>query len=271
VLLTAVPVLAGLAVVAVAYLRGVRTWRARAARAVGPWAPVLAVAGLAVVAAALVPAMDRGAEALFSLHMAQHLALGLVAPLLLVLGRAGDGLAWSVRPATRRELRAMVPGAWHRVRRSPAFPLLAAAATLAAWFAWHAPPLYDLALRQPAVHVVEHLTLFATGWLLWSAAVAQRRQAAPGVLALFLVTLGLGVLGAVLALAPHALYPGHAAGSAAWGVDPLADQQLGALVMWTPGGLVYLVAAMVQLVRWLGFDSASPGLVRTAPHPEPAP
>jgi cytochrome c oxidase assembly factor CtaG len=223
------------------------------------------VVGLLVAAGALLPPVDHVAEALFTVHMDQHLALGLVAPLLLALGRAGDGLAWAIDPGTRRQLRAMGPTGWHRLRRSPAFPLVGAAATLLVWFAWHVPAAYDLALRQPAVHALEHLSLVASGCLLWMAVVGHRRRAAPGMLALFLVTLGLGVLGAVLALAPHALYPVQAAGAEARGVDPLADQQVGALFMWTPGGVVYLLAAVIQLVRWLGLEPSTPRAARVAP------
>jgi putative membrane protein len=56
--------------------------------------------------------------------------------------------------------------------------------------------------------------------------------------------LQMGLLGALIALAPTALYAPHLATTAAWGLSPLEDQQLAGLIMWIPAGGIYLAAAV---------------------------
>lgn len=54
-----------------------------------------------------------------------------------------------------------------------------------------------------------------------------------------------GVLGALLARSRTPWYPVYAATAQSIGIDPLADQQLGGLLMWVPGSVAYLIAALV--------------------------
>jgi putative membrane protein len=58
-------------------------------------------------------------------------------------------------------------------------------------------------------------------------------------------------LGALLTFAGKPLYPAQSVGAVHWGFSPLEDQQLAGLIMWMPGGLVYLCAASVWFVWWL--------------------
>ena len=127
-----------------------------------------------------------------------------------------------------------------------------AVAVVAAWYAWHLPGLYGAALDHPSIHVLEHLTFMVTGGWYWAAVAPHRRRTGGVVLASFTVALALGFLGAVLSLSPVAFYEGHVSGSTE--AARLDDQHLGGLLMWTPGGLVHLLAAVVQLTRWLGLD-----------------
>ena len=57
----------------------------------------------------------------------------------------------------------------------------------------------------------------------------------------------MGFLGALITLAPRAVYAPHALTAAAWGLTPLGDQQLGGIIMWIPGCLVFLVFALLAL------------------------
>jgi putative membrane protein len=109
-------------------------------------------AGTAVLlAAALMP------DDTFALHMAQHLLLGDLAPLFVVLGLNGPLLrpALALRPV--RALRALT-------RPLVALPLWAVDLCV-----WHLAPLFDSALRHDALHALQHLCFFAGGALLWSA------------------------------------------------------------------------------------------------------
>ena len=57
----------------------------------------------------------------------------------------------------------------------------------------------------------------------------------------------MGVLGALITFASHPLYRVHALTTAAWGLTPLHDQQLGGVIMWVPAGVIFLVAIVHAL------------------------
>jgi putative membrane protein len=58
-------------------------------------------------------------------------------------------------------------------------------------------------------------------------------------------------LGALLALSGTPWYAAYTQTAAAWGLTPLEDQQLAGLIMWIPGGGVYLVVMLALLAAWL--------------------
>ena len=68
---------------------------------------------------------------------------------------------------------------------------------------------------------------------------------------MFTTALHSSLLGALLTFAPTPWYPAYAHTTAAWGLTPLEDQQLGGLVMWIPAGVVYLLAALALGAGWL--------------------
>lgn len=107
--------------------------------------------GLVVLAGAeLIPSDER-----FSLHMAEHLLIGDVAALLLVLGLTGPVLA----PVLRRT----------RVFRFLSHPLVALPAWALSLYVWHLPPLYEGAVRHPGVHGLEHASFLFFSVNLWMA------------------------------------------------------------------------------------------------------
>lgn len=241
-------VVAGCAIAALLYVRGVRAIRRRAGgRLVPPWrtgAFALAVIALLI---ALVSPLDALAGALFSAHMVQHLLLVMVAAPLLVLGDPMTAGLWALTPRARRGV-----GAWWRRRRAlrAAWRLISSAG--AAWvlhvvalWIWHVPSLYDGAVADGAVHVLEHATFLATALLFWWVpfrAHGRRLGGGASLLYLFGAVLQGTLLGALLALARHPLYAAHFGTTRAWGLTPLEDQQLAGLLMWVPAGFVYLAA-----------------------------
>jgi cytochrome c oxidase assembly factor CtaG len=58
-----------------------------------------------------------------------------------------------------------------------------------------------------------------------------------------------GALGAVLTLSSRLLYTVYASTTQPWGLSPIEDQQVGGLIMWVPGGLAYIAAALALVVR----------------------
>ena len=245
-------VLLGLVVVAAGYGRGVRRlWRA-GPRVVRGWQAAAFVAGLAVVALALLSPLDALAGVLFSAHMAQHMLLVMVAAPLLVLGAPGLpltvalGAGWRRRLALLRRHAATAAG-----RRLLSRPVVAWGVHVGVLWAWHLPVPYQTALADDLVHAAEHASFLGSAMLFWW--VLARRRLAPGFAMLYLFAAALqgSALGALLTLAPAVLYPLQAAGSALWGLTPLADQQLAGLVMWVPADLIYLGAAAALFIRWL--------------------
>ena len=217
--------------------------------------------GVALALVAVASPVDALGDDLFSMHMVQHLLLGLVAPLLIVLGAP-------VRVMTHalpRRRRIQVSRVGHRVTRrtglrraAVATGILAVAVHVGTFYLWHVPAAYDLAERHEVVHAVEHATMLLAGLALWWVVLGVRWQNRSGlaVLYLFLAGLPMGALAALLTLAPEPLYSAHLATTAEWGLTPLEDQQLAGAIMWVPGGLVYLATATVVFVGWLGSGPA---------------
>ena len=119
-------------------------------------------------------------------------------------------------------------------------------ATAALWL-WHAPAAYDAALGNMALYWVMQASLFGSAWLFWRAAFSQ--PGGSGVVWVFLAYLAMGMLGAILTLAPGAVYATHATAPLLWGLSPLSDQQLGGLIMWMPAGLPFAVWGAVLARR----------------------
>ena len=159
----------------------------------------------------------------FSTHMVQHLLLGDLGPLLIVLGLAG-----SVRLA---------------------HPFVALPLWTATIVAWHLTPLYDAALDHVWLHQVEHLCFFAAGLLLWTSILldgpawftAARRL--PYVLAMWLVSLSLSQ---VFIWSDHSYYSRYS----------VADQRTGGGVMLIEGSFVMLGVVVWLLLRVLAESEA---------------
>ncbi len=248
---------AALATAAVAYGQACRVARSLTPRHPVPgWRQAAFFGGLAVVAVALLSPVDTYADALLSVHMAQHVHLTLVAAPLLLLGQPGTLALRVVSPARRRR--------WLRAGQSPVVRL--ASAPLVAWtvFAaagWviHFSPLFDAALRSRPVHVAEHALFLGTAVLFWWPVVGGhpgRRPLAHPVRLLYLgvampqnTFLALAVLGA-----DGVLYSHYADLARPWGPSPLADQRQGAGLMWVAGDLILLVSVLLVAAAWASHE-----------------
>jgi cytochrome c oxidase assembly factor CtaG len=233
-------------------------------------------AGWAVLAGALVSPLHAAGERSFAAHMLEHELLMLVAAPLLVLGRPLGFFAWGLpRPLRRLAGRVERSGPFAAVWRFLVHPVPATILQAVALWAWHAPGPFDLALREPGWHVVQHLSFLASALLFWSAVLDAHRTAARPALAagcLFATTTIGGALGALMAFSWSPWYPAYAAlGLTPLGLTPVEDQQLAGLLMWIPGGLVHMGAALAILGRVLREerpDRTAPPM-RVAPHGPP--
>jgi cytochrome c oxidase assembly factor CtaG len=133
-------------------------------------------------------------------------------------------------------------------------------------WAWHIPALYDAALANRAVHVLEHAGFLATAALFWWAVLLGHGHRPPhgaGVLYTFGLAAQSTALGAMLTFARTPWYTSHLTSAARHGLSPLEDQQLAGLIMWVPGGLVYLGLALGLFAVWLKSGEAPPAAART--------
>ncbi len=119
----------------------------------------------------------------------------------------------------------------------------------AVFWGWHAPAAYGAAMSNDLVYGLMQLSLLASAVAAWRAVRAAPPPAAVAGLLAAMVLMGL--LGAILTFTPRALYAPHALTTAAWGLTPIADQQLAGLIMWIPAAAVYLVFALAILGRLL--------------------
>jgi putative membrane protein len=229
---------------AILYALGVgRLWR-RAGKGRGIRAADTArfAAGWAMLAIALFSPLDTLAPRSFFLHMVQHEMLMVVAAPLLVLSRPLEAFAWALGPVR-------LPQRWWRWLSEPIVAWCFHA--LALWL-WHAPLLFSLALAHQGMHALQHTCFFLSALAFWWAVCgpAARASGAVALGLLFTTMLHTSALGALLAVAPTAWYAA-AMPTPLYGLTPLEDQQLGGLVMWVPGSLAYLAAALAIARRWL--------------------
>ncbi|HJQ20200.1 MAG TPA: cytochrome c oxidase assembly protein [Gemmatimonadaceae bacterium] len=263
--------LIGVGILTLAYAAGVRrAWRhAGRDRGMRSWQVAAGAGGMAVLALALLSPIDVLAESLFAAHMTQHVLLAVVAPPLLVAGHVDVAVLWLFTPARRRRLtaavrrRRMLVVAWHFLTR----PLPAFAIHGIALWAWHAPWLYQRALQQPLVHVLEHASFVGTACMLWWSILrpqqSRRAAYAVGIFALFLTALHSSALGALLTISQQPWYPAqHATGL--FGLSAIEDQQLAGLIMWVPAGFLYFGSAAALFALWMREMGRQPDLVHAS-------
>ena len=237
-----------------------RAWRrAGVGRGVPQWRAIVFATGLLAVLVALISPLDTLGDDLSWVHMTQHMMLMVVAAPLIVLGAPGLVGAWALPRAWRKmshfplwPRRAVSRRRLRRLFWNPLFVWLLHAIIL---WAWHLPALYELALIDPLVHDIEHLSFFLVACLFWRVAIDPRAQLRlnPGLSVLYLFTTSLHamMLGVFMALSPSVWYPIYAGRTKLWGLSPLEDQQLAGLIMWMPGCAVYAIVAAGLLAGWL--------------------
>jgi putative membrane protein len=214
--------------------------------------------GWFVLAVALVSPLHQAGERSFAAHMLEHELLMLVAAPLLVLGRPIGVALWALPRRSRLALRDWSrSAAFHYFWRTVSGPASATALQLVGLWAWHAPALFDLALRSDGWHIAQHLSFLVTALLFWHALLRQPRTGL-AVSCLFVTALLSGALGGLMAVSSSPWYARYAAlGMTPYGLTAAEDQQLAGLLMWIPGGALHAVVALVLLQRLLRDGSAT--------------
>jgi putative membrane protein len=225
------------------YHRRTRTLAAQG-RPVPAWRRWCFAAGLAVFAVALVPPIGTLSDELFAVHMVEHLLIGDGAALLLVLGLSGPVLAPLLRVRAIDRLRVLT------------HPVVAIALWAVNLYAWHAPALYQAALRHDAIHALEHALFLGCSMAMWMALLGPFPKPAwfgtAAQLGYIVAVRLIGtVLGNIFIWSGHPYYPFYLTGDAHWHVSPLADQSAAGAVMMVEESLL-----TIGLFCWLFLKAA---------------
>jgi cytochrome c oxidase assembly factor CtaG len=212
-------------------------------RAVPGWRRVCFNAGLVIIVLTLTLLGDLGDE-LFSVHMAEHLLMADVGALLLVLGLTGPVLAPVLRLPLVGRLRVL------------SHPVPALALWMLNLLVWHLPGPHEAAVRDEALHALQHASFIAAGVGSWLALLGPLPKPAwfgnaarlGYVLA---VRLAGGLLGNILVFGGQPFYDVYAAGEASRGISPAGDQNAAGAIMMIEGSILTIL-----LFCWLFLRAA---------------
>jgi putative membrane protein len=239
--------LAPLLIAAVLYAKRSLTL-AEKGRPVPLWRQLCFAAGLLTIVIAQVSPIAHLGEELVIAHMIEHLLLGDIATLLLVLGLTGPLLQPILAIRLFDRLRVL------------AHPLVALPLWALNFYLWHIPALYDAAYGDAAAHLLEHSAFIFFGCLMWMPIFGPLPKpnwftAGWKVGYVIAVRFAGAILGNVLMWSGSVLYPRYAEGEAYWGISPVADQSTAGVIMMVEGTFLGL-----GLLAWFFFEASREGI-----------
>jgi putative membrane protein len=204
-------------------------------------------AGLVVLLAALSPPLDNIADDVFAAHMAQHLLIGDIAALLMVLGLTGPML----QPILHIH--------WVDRLRPLTHPVPALSLWALNFYTWHIPFMYEAAYNNELVHAVQHATFLFFGSLMWMPLFGPLPKPAWfgnfAKLGYIVAVRLLGtLLGNVFLWSGSVFYGFYGAGEAKHGLSALHDQSAAGAVMMIEQSIL-----TICLFGWLFMRAAAEG------------
>ena len=120
---------------------------------------------------------------------------------------------------------------------------------------WHFPFMYNTALENHDIHIIQHLMFIGSSVLMWWPVVnpVPELMRMPGpvqILYLFGIGIPASIVAAFVALAEHVVYPFYGRAPRVSGLSAIEDQQLGGMIMWVPGMIVLWAAITIIFFRW---------------------
>jgi putative membrane protein len=220
----------------------------REGRPVPAWRAICFSAGLLLIAVAFLSPLDHISGELLLAHMTQHLLMGDLGALLVVLGLTGP------------LLQPLLANRWLGWLRHLAHPLVALPLWAADLYVWHLPVLYQSALAHEPVHALEHGCFIGFGVLMWMPLVGPLPQprwfGIPAKIGYLIgVRFVATVLGNVFMWSNSVFYPDYAAGEARWHLSALTDQGVAGVIMMVEGGLVTLGVLAWLFLAWAKQDT----------------
>jgi putative membrane protein len=216
---------------------------------------------LVALLVALISPVDVYSNDLFFVHMIQHLLLIMVAAPLIRMASPIAECLWGLPRSIRKPIVTMLS------KKSPIRVFLHGITTpLVAWFlfaivvwVWHVPEIYDMALKSSQLHDFEHLTMFFAGIVFWwpvlGSPVLFKQLVFPlRFLYLFLALMQNVILASILTYADKPIYRFYVDSPLHWGISKGADQQLGGVLMWLVGSMMFAGVTIVLIYMWLERD-----------------
>ena len=212
------------------------------------WRSVSYLSGLAILWIALMSPIDILSDRFFYMHMIQHLLLVMIAPPLLLIANPMPIMLWGLPSSLRLEIgRGLRPGSRFRQAlrpvTTPGLVWLYFVAVLVGW------------------HDLEHLSFFGTAVLFWwhviGCAPHIHRRLSQGVrigYALSMVPAN-ALTGIAIALASEPIYEHYTTVPRLGEMTALQDQEIGGVIMWIPGSMMYIIAALILIAQMLRSDS----------------
>jgi cytochrome c oxidase assembly factor CtaG len=236
-----------LTLVATAYALRLLTL-SREGRPVPTWRVVCFASGLALIAIAFVSPLGRLDDELVFAHMGQHLLMGDLGALLIVIGLTGP------------LLQPLLSNRWLGWVRHLAHPLVALPLWAIDLYVWHLPVLYQAATEHSGLHALQHTCFIGFGVLMWMPLVGPLPQPSwfriPAKIGYLIAVRFTGiVLGNVLMWSSSVFYPDYAGGEAKWHISAITDQSIAGVIMMVEGGFVTLGVLSWLFLRWAQQDT----------------
>jgi len=208
--------------------------------------------------------VGRYMPAMFSMHMAAHMLLSMLVPILLVLG-GPVGLALRALPAAGGGdppgMREWLLAALHsRISRFLTNPVVATALFVAGFYGLYLGGLFDAAVGSHIGHVVMNVHFLASGYLFYWVVIGVDPTPRPipplAKVAVVFASLPLHAFFAVILMSMpkvlgesfyHSLH-------LSWHTDLLGDQRLGGGMAWAAGEIPLVVVMIALLVQWSRSD-----------------
>jgi len=258
---------------ALLYIRGWTELRRVMPGRFTPWRLACFLTGVATLEIALASPIDTFDPFLLTDHMLQHMFLMVIVPPLVLLG---DPLIPLLRGLPRWVARNVLGPflAWPALGRFGALlidPPVALLLLSLAMIGWHLPAPYELALRSPGWHEIEHACFLVTSLLFWWPVIQPwpSRPHWPSWAMPVYLLLGdfvNSVVSAFLVFSGRILYPWYLAVPRLGGFSAQNDQAAAGAVMWVIGSFAFLIPAAAITVKLLS-PQPPPATRRRMPAP----
>jgi len=233
------------------YLRGWYLLRCAGFPLIPEWRVWAFLCGMFSLWVALASPMDVFNGWLLTAHMVQHMVLMMFAPPLILLGAPLIPLVRGLPVFAAREFAGPFLN-WRpaqRVGETLTHPVFALVVMGLAMLGWHVPAPYELAVRSPAWHQVEHTCFLVTSLIFWWPVVQpwpSRSQWPRWAMVPYLLIADVlnTILSATLVFTDRVLYPSYLSAPQVFGMGAKEDQAAAGAIMWTIGSLAFLVPAI---------------------------